>query len=51
MKRYHITYYTQRTPSPLLAGVTVEAINIIDAMTIVLNQGVDVNQIKYAIEL
>jgi hypothetical protein len=51
MKKYHITYYTQRTPSPMLAGVTLEAINMIDALDQSLTMGISIQTIKYIIEL
>ena len=52
MKKFHITFYKQKVPSPILAGVTIEATDMWEALNIhVLSEKSDLSEIKYIIEL
>ena len=51
IKRYHITYFLPDTDVPTLSGVTVGALNIIDATVQAINKGITLNTIKYILEL
>ena len=52
MKKFHITFYTQRTPSPMLKGVTIEATDMWEAFNIYIHSTQsDMANIKYIIEL
>ena len=51
MKRFHITFFLSDTQIPTLSGVTISALNMVDALSKSLNEGVKLNQIKYIIEL
>jgi hypothetical protein len=51
MKRFHITFFLSDTQIPTLSGVTISALNMVDALSKSLNEGVKLNQIKYILEL
>ena len=51
MKRFHITFFLSDTKIPTLSGVTISALNMVDALSKSLNEGVKLNQIKYIVEL
>lgn len=51
MKKYHITFYKRRGVNPLLGAITISAADIMNALSLAMEDGVQLSTIKYIIEL
>jgi hypothetical protein len=52
MRQFHITYYIKMDEAPLLGGLTIEAADIVKAVQLAVKKyGIDINRIKYVVEL